>query len=142
MRALIIDSSVKARIAHLKEYADRHRLNLIELKHMMAEKEVIGDNPLYAVNIPDGFRVVFTIEEQPPPMGWSRHISISIPRNTHGPNPFIVNELLTEFGFTALPGQSILAAYHGKEPHMCKEAPTWAMYLEPPGIVNVIEKLP
>lgn len=138
MRVLIIDPAVRVDIATLKTYADMHRINLQELRRMIAAKDVIGDHPRYAVNIPDGFRVVFSIEEQPPPMGWSRHISISIPRDRHGPNPFAVSELLTEFGFTALPGQSILAAYGGKP---LKKATTWAMYLEPPAIINVIEQL-
>lgn len=141
MRVLIIDATVKARIAYLKEYAARHRLSRVDLRRMRATKEAIGDNPLYVVNIPDGFRVVFSIEEQSPPFGWSRHISISIPRTTHGPHPFAVAELLMEFGFTALPGHSILAAHRGQVSPITNEAPTWIMALEPPAVVNVIETL-
>lgn len=138
--ALILDESVKRQIQHLKEYANTHRLNIATLKWMFKHKKVIGDDLHYAVNIPIGYRAVFTIEQQPEPMGWCRHISISLAKQGHGPSVYAVAELLKEFGFTETPGQSIIAVYRGGHP-VNTLPPTWAMYLEGDGVVNIVEKL-
>ncbi len=54
-----------------------------------------GDNPDYMLYIHDGFRVVYTIEEQP--TGFYHHISISIDRKKKHPNEIAVKIILDAF---------------------------------------------
>jgi hypothetical protein len=46
--------------------------------------------------IPDGYRVVFSIEEQP--IGWCRHLSVSVDKKGKYPTPQAVELIMQEFG--------------------------------------------
>jgi len=55
----------------------------------------VGDNPEHVVHLHDGYRVVFSYEEQP--VGLCAHMSISI-ESGHAPHPAAVETIMEEFG--------------------------------------------
>lgn len=100
VRPLVMDDNSKALIAKVVKFAEQHRIANDTMKAMVAgEVKPPGDNPNFATVIPVGYRCVFTIEQQNEPMGWVRHLSVSV-LNGPAPNEHAVNMLLKEFGFT------------------------------------------
>lgn len=98
MRPLIITPEAVAAIERVKVYADAHRFSLYDICHLMGHPErAPGHTPEFVVEIPVGFRCVFTIEQQPP--GWMRHISISVMAKERAPNLVAVETLLPYFGY-------------------------------------------
>jgi hypothetical protein len=77
MRALELNPKVHERIAEVKAYAEVHRETMADMmRRMNKEGCAPGDNPQHVVNIFDGFKVVYSIEQQA--FGWCHHISISV----------------------------------------------------------------
>lgn len=107
MTPLLVDDEVKAAIKQVVDYAEQHRIDIIELKRLIEEKTFVGDDPLRSLIIPYGFRCVFSIEEQS--FGWTRHLSVSVV-NVDGerysqkkgrfPNERAVRMIMDEFGMT------------------------------------------
>jgi hypothetical protein len=56
-------------------------------------------NKAFTIDIPFGFTVTYTIEEQP--QGWTRHLSVAADRSGRAPHPAAVEMLMREFGFRA-----------------------------------------
>lgn len=87
----------------MREYVLAHKENLNSLVERMSRRgPVPGDNPNFVLELFDGWRVVMTLEQQPPPPdgpGWCYHISISVaPRRGGGgggyPNPIAIEHQL------------------------------------------------
>lgn len=102
MRPLLMDDEQKQKIAKVVAYAEAHpysrpymqeRVALAGLKQDVAP----GDDPNFRCEIPFGFKCVFTIEEQP--VGWCRHLSVSVDNPTKVPSIPAVEMLMKEFGF-------------------------------------------
>lgn len=101
MRALIIDEAVKTGIAELIATANAHRHSAATLKRLMTgDLPPAGDYKQHTILIPDGFRVVFSIEEQP--LGWCRHLSVSINDPNKYPHEVAVEMIMQEFGMGLL----------------------------------------
>jgi hypothetical protein len=99
MRALIIDEKAKASIAAVCEYADDNRIDLKEIQARVAIPDgysPIGDDENHCCYLEDGFKCVFSIEEQP--SGWTRHLSISVDAVDKMPHIEAVKLLMSEFG--------------------------------------------
>lgn len=97
MRILQIDNDAREKIKKLIKYASEHKINEKSIRAMMAKEEKpVGDNPDYVIHLHDGFRVVYSIEEQP--VGNCHHISISVDEIDKYPHPAAVEEILKEFG--------------------------------------------
>ena len=97
MRILQIDNDAREKIKKLIDYACEHKINEKSLRAMLAGKEKpVGDNSDYAIHLYDGFRIVYSIEEQP--IGDCHHISISVDEIDIYPHPAAVEEILKEFG--------------------------------------------
>jgi len=120
-QVLILDDEAEAKIKALVAFADQHRYT-----QEMTKKAISGDVPPagdYSEHVieiqstvvtghvppaghypgPDsrtwvktGFRVVFSIEEQP--IGWCRHLSISMMDRNKYPHPNVMEELMEAFG--------------------------------------------
>lgn len=101
LRPLILRPEERKEIKRVMDFANAHRVDFGSLK-AGAEGVIapVGDNPNYCCVVPVGYRCVFSIEQQPPPMGWTRHISISVIGQGDAPSIPAVDMLLTEFGFT------------------------------------------
>jgi len=103
MAPLIIDVTVRDQITRLVEYADAHRFSRRQLRDQVEGVpgvKQVGEQPEYVVEVPVGFRCVFSIEDQPVPMGWSRHLSVSIATPGKLPHPLAVAALMPLFGFS------------------------------------------
>lgn len=101
MRPLIFDDSLRNGIQKLIEYAQAHRYTLADLQRLAdGELPPPGDDENFRLETQFGYKIVFTIEEQPD-LGWCRHMSMSVFTNDPGalPHPMAVQEISKEFGF-------------------------------------------
>jgi len=98
MRPLLIDAEAKKNIAKVVEHAFANKIQIETLQKMVAnELPPIGDTPEHSCYIFKDFRVVFSIEQHP--MGWCRHMSVSVPSDTKVPSIEAIEMLTEEFGF-------------------------------------------
>ena len=93
-RVLLIDDPVIARVAQVRAHALLHRETLSDLMRRMNQpSECPGNDPNFTVELFDGWKIVYTIEQQPDPLGWVIHLSVSV-RSTGNsarwPNPVAV----------------------------------------------------
>lgn len=99
MSVLVLDEQAKAKIKTLREYADAHRVDrdsiMLTLKGVMGP---VGEKLDHRVVLESGWRIVYSIEQQPG--GWCHHISVSLKDvlDTLPPEKEM-NKLLFEFGF-------------------------------------------
>jgi len=93
MRLLLINDQIKSIINNLVNYAKLYPVSLETLKKGL----IVGDDSNFVCTIPDSYRVVFSFEKQP--VGWCRHLSVSIPDKTKLPNVPAVEMIMHEFGF-------------------------------------------
>lgn len=120
IRPLVIGDEQKRDIARVVGYAFRNPISLQELKNCHDaeirtirqcesvnyhrgddEMPSIGDDPMRWLVIPLGYRASFSLDEQPAPLGWCRHLSISVIPTERGAYPGIaaVQMISHEFGF-------------------------------------------
>jgi hypothetical protein len=102
--ALVLTKSVKEAIAKVVAFAEKHPITLEELMLCAKTGVPIGNQEMRTIDIPMNFRVTYTIEQQPRPMSWCKHISISLlmPRNPTKDMPSVeaVTFIMQEFGMT------------------------------------------
>lgn len=97
MRPLVICPIGRAEIKRVMDFADKHRDPIANLHaRISGALPPIGDNPNFVCTLPVGFRIVYSIEQQP--IGWCRHISVSVD-GAKLPNPMAVRMIADEFGF-------------------------------------------
>lgn len=108
MRALIINAEVKEDIRKLKEIAHAHPISIKEVMGAAIHPKdtfnlKLGDRePGYKpvmvdwIWIQHGYRVAYSVEEQP--TGMCAHLSISVDKKGKLPHPVAVNEIAKEFG--------------------------------------------
>ena len=77
IRPLIIDDGIRAKIGEMLAYGAEHFMTFDEIKQITPDNPV-GDDFKRTLVIPLGYKVTYSVEEQPPPIGWSKHISISV----------------------------------------------------------------
>lgn len=95
-RILVIDDAAKAAIANVVQHASTHKLDLKKMKN--PEFKPIGDDPDFCCHLSDGFRTVFSIEQQLDNK-WYRHLSVSVNSRTKLPSQSAVEMIMKEFGF-------------------------------------------
>jgi len=97
MRALVIDEKAKEKIRNLIKFAESHPYSIEHLKKVISgDRPPAGDYPEHVITLHEGYKVVFSIEEQP--IGLCKHLSVSV--NTEGmtPRPEAVELIMDEFG--------------------------------------------
>jgi hypothetical protein len=92
MRPLIIDYEAKVEITRVLSYARGHVIKVVDWVNLP-----VGDNPEYVCHIFKGFRVVYSIEDQPH-YGLCHHLSISVDSEDRLPNIPAVEMIMKEFG--------------------------------------------
>ena len=124
MRPLIIGERERAQIKKVLAHADVHRASIHDLIAIVkGNREPPGNDPAFTVHLPVGYKVVFTIEQQP--IGWCRHLSVSVATAGCYPATEAVEALAEAFGFR----------------HKLKDQ-QWSIGLEKSvQAVNIIEKL-
>lgn len=99
MRPLVLTQDVRDAVAKLVQHAMANPLSLAALRSCMAgTRSPIGDDPEHRLEIPMGYRVVYSHELQPT-MGRCRHLSVSVDAKNRGPGLEAVNEIAKMFGF-------------------------------------------
>lgn len=95
-RALILgDPKTTRRIQQVIDYADQHRYTIVRQE----AGEVPGDNPYLVVNIPIGFRCVYSVTQDPENGRYWRHLSVSVDGRGKWPHPTAIGLLMEAFGF-------------------------------------------
>jgi hypothetical protein len=104
MKILAITPEVQAAIQALIEHARANPVNCRRIVRTLSDEFLaVGNDPAFVIEIPVGFRVVFSFEEQPK-AGLCRHISIS-QRKGKLPPPEAVKTICLEFGFEEKPAK-------------------------------------
>jgi hypothetical protein len=101
MTPLFIGEEELKEIERVKAYAQAHRMNKAELQRRIDDPSIppVGDAPGYRCRLPMGFLVAFSIEEQPEPLSWCRHISVSVNKPERAPNVWAMELIGKAFGF-------------------------------------------
>jgi len=96
MSVLVLGPEEKEILKGLKEYAESHPMSMDDMLDIInGDSGAAGDFDEFTRDIPVGYRVVFSVEQQVP--GDIRHISISCEGPT--PSPEAVELILEEMGF-------------------------------------------
>ena len=99
LRPLAITPEVRDRAKAVQDYAFEHRENLVQLRNRMSTGALPpGDFDNFVLNIERGYKVVYSINQQPAPHNWCHQISISVDTPKMMPNPQAVVEILKLFG--------------------------------------------
>jgi len=111
VRPLVLDLEAQGQIKNVKEYAEAHRINIHDLMATVGGRlPPVGDDPKRICNFFHGYRVVYSIEQQPGPLDWCHHLSVSVdvpPNSKLGPSVESVMEIARAFGFNARPGPGV-----------------------------------
>lgn len=119
---LIIDKAAKDRIQNVKRYAHENFLDERIMQNIVSEGWAPGDIDGYSCNLDIGFRVVYTVEKHP--LGWCRHMSMSLAATDRVPSIHAVDMVLEELSFKG---------------RLAKKDQCLRVYMEDNGAVNVIE---
>ena len=96
MCKLEITNDIKIRVKGLIKFAYSNEVSINEMIRIMTFKEPPkGDDPNFNIDLGNGIRVVFTIEEHPKFV--ARHISISCKEKI--PNHELISEVINLFDF-------------------------------------------
>jgi hypothetical protein len=99
MRLLQIGDETLKDIQKVINYANEHKFDKHQMKLVMGgDLKAAGLNPDYVVYIHEGYRVVYSLEEQP--TGWCQHISISVERSNKYPHEIAMKMILEAFGMS------------------------------------------
>jgi len=102
VRVLCINDDVKIKIAKLVQYASDHKIDFDTVEKIAGGNQPpIGDDPNYVCFIPDGYRVAFSIEQQPDKY-WYKHLSISVNNKSKLPSIPAAEMIMKEFGFVGI----------------------------------------
>lgn len=97
MRPLILDTASTSELRRVKAYARTRPFDTTGLEKLLREKIRIGDDRGFRCEVPVGFIVCYSIEQQPPPLGWCHHVSISVETPGKVPNLAAVALIALEF---------------------------------------------
>jgi hypothetical protein len=82
----------------LVAYAEKNPVSMDELLDTVNKQaKPVGDFSQHTLNLPFGYRLVYSIEEQP--KGRIRHLSMSVNEDEKLPNEFVVREVMKLIGF-------------------------------------------
>lgn len=101
MRPLVLNDAAQSELARIRTFAEENPIPRATLKAMMmGDHPPPGDYEKWTTELPFGWRIVFTIEDQP--MGLVRHLSVSVEARHQGkcPNHAGVAMLARELGFS------------------------------------------
>lgn len=97
IRPLILNGQSLALIAQVRAYAEANRISLAHVRRTLDNPTLAaGSNPRHNCVVPVDYFCTFSIEEQP--IGWCRHLSVSVPEKGRGPNEHALELLMKAFG--------------------------------------------
>lgn len=97
-RPFIIDDKLKAKITSLVAHAEKNPFTIDDLLDIdSGDQKPPGDFDEFTLNLPFGYRLVYSVEEQP--VGRVRHLSMSVNEDGKLPNEHVVSEIMELIGF-------------------------------------------
>lgn len=101
MQNLVIDDRTKSEIARIKKYSEEHRIPMDQIIATIKDPEKsVGNDPEHCCILSEGYKAVFSIEEQP--SGFCRHFSLSVDDERSLPSPPSFEAIMKELGFEGL----------------------------------------
>jgi len=101
MSVLIIDESTKTRAAEVLQWADKHPFTIDDLLDMVnGQSPIAGQRPPHIMEIPIGYRAVFSIEQQRGHL--IKHLSVSVNRPGKLPNEAAIRQIMELFQMAKL----------------------------------------
>ncbi len=98
MRPLIIDEELKSKISALVAYAEKNPFSMDNVLDVYNnEMAPAGDMDQYTLILPFGYKIVYSIENQP--VGNVRHLSMSIDADGKLPSTVVVKIIMKMIGF-------------------------------------------
>ncbi len=105
-RPLVLTPQTRKPIQRVIEYAHGHLKYLQDsLRVIAGECEPVGNDPNFTCVVPMGYCCTYSVEEQPAPAGWCRHLSVSVDGDGVAPNWFAIEALAREFEFQGKLGE-------------------------------------
>jgi hypothetical protein len=100
LRQIVIDDAARARAKQIMAYAALHGESLTDLRNRLASGMPMRDPEKYAMQVPVGYNIAYTIEQRS--IGWVQRIAIFQATPRIMPHPPAVAAIVTElFGITA-----------------------------------------
>jgi hypothetical protein len=93
LRPLFITDELKAEVKRVLDFASGN------FYYPGKSETIPGDDPRHVLEIPTGYRCVFSITISPQGKPW-RHLSISVPKKGAVPHPISAFVIAALFGFT------------------------------------------
>lgn len=100
LRPFIIDDTTKQAIERIKSYAETHVYSmddLLDIKNNEKDSIIAGDQEGFTCLLPFGYKVVFSMEDQP--AGMVRHLSVSVDTEGKMPSQLVVSQIMKLIGF-------------------------------------------
>lgn len=98
MRVLIIDEKVKRELNELSAYAEENPFSMDDLLDIKnGAKRPAGEREGHVLKLSQGYRLVYSIEQQP--IGKVRHMSLSVDAVNRLPNPASIREIMPLLGY-------------------------------------------
>lgn len=103
---LVINDRVREEIRRVRDYAMQYPMAVSDMENAAAfDKSPLYNRPEHWCVVPLGFRCAFTVEpalrqETMDPIGYIRHLSVSMIKKGRVPNEHAIDMLMEEFGFT------------------------------------------
>ena len=126
MSILVIDDNTRQDLKNLAAYAENNEYSFDDLLDIMnGAMEPPGHDTNFFCVVPVGYKVCYTIEQQP--SFKMRHASISVggPDNKL-PHPVAIQAIIDELGFNTKLGSN---------------DPNTHIHLKEPGCINILEKI-
>lgn len=98
IRPLIIDDTTREKIAEIVEFAENNPFSLDDILDCQnGQMPPAGDMEGFSATIEVGYRIAYSIENQP--AGKVRHLSVSVNEDGHLPSPAAVEQIMMLIGF-------------------------------------------
>jgi len=95
LRTVSITEAVKARAEDVREHAFTHRETARQVANRLTSNTPgPGNDPAFILEVPVGYKVVYSIEQQP--NGWCQHFAFAVNRPKMAPNPEAVSQILEQ----------------------------------------------
>jgi hypothetical protein len=112
LRPMVMNDEIRASIKAVVDHAEANRIGVEELTEIFHGRKTMPTmvDRRFCCEVPVGYRVAFTIEQQPP-SHWCRHISISVDDGAATgkyPNDLAVQEIMREFGMSGDFGRCVV----------------------------------
>ena len=115
MHILILSAETRASIARVRDFSETAQHVNVIADVMSGKIPPPGDIPEHVLEVPDGYRVVYSVDLDAEGNLW-RHLSVSCSDKL--PNPHLVMELCKEFGFDH---RKMILQLQGKIAHAVEE---------------------